>query len=305
MDSLPVYKGTHKDALAEAQRRAKYLLTFLHSPGHPASDHFKANILVQDPAVQQLKKDFIVWMGDVSTQDGYKLSWDLGATTFPFIAVHFKKTSYLQLQGSFGLGDLLHNLQVCRTNTEGVRAEEITWVSDRESRDTMRRIQEQELMEAEQQDAAKKRIADEIAASAAEERRLAAEAEEAARDEQRRAREEAEELERLREEEKALALSALPDEEELLDGVPADQIASIVLVSLNGVSHERRWPYSAPVDYLYQYAVAQDEYDGKSFYLAGGFPPKRLPKGEDGGKIGDNRLLIPRSKITMREELVQ
>ena len=311
---LPIFKGSQAQAIAEARKKAKYLITFLHSPSHPDSIHFTKEILPAAASVDLLKNDFLIWIGSVQEEEGYRLSWSLNATTFPCIVMQLKSEVCLHLQGHFTLGDFLHNIQVAMAATETIRAEEITWVHDRESRERLREMQERELAEAEridferQQEQRRKaqeeseRKAKEEAERQAAERAAAAEADRKRREEEERRLEE-ERRQREAEEKKALAMSLLPSEEESIKGVSPDQLAAIKLVSLNGAAHERKFPVSAPLDHLYAYAELQEEYDGRKYYLAAGFPPKRLPRG-DGTSIADQgRVLCPRAVVTMREEI--
>jgi FAS-associated factor 2 len=302
MDDLPRFKGTHPTAVAEARKRAKYLLTFLHSPGHPDSRAFRNRILNDHSVLGVLRSDFLLWEGFVNEEPGYRLSFQLQATTFPFVAVQLKGDTVATIQGDFTQADFLSFLHTTMSTTESTRADEISWAADRESREQLRGMQERELAEAEaidfqRQEDSRIRAAEELAV-----KRAAEEEERLQREEQERIKAEQEERVRMVELTKAMALSSLPDESDSVQGVDPAHIATLRMISLNGTANERQWPFTAPIEHLYAFARAQVEYDGRPFYLSSGFPPKRLPAA-DGSTVGDHKGLIPRAVVKMHEQL--
>jgi hypothetical protein len=309
---LPVFKGPLAGAVSEARKRAKYLLMFLHSPLHPDSVAFLQQQLTNPALIQMLKKDFIVWSASVLEPTGYQCMLNWGATTFPYVAVQFKSDIVLRMQGPFPLEHCINALNITMTKTEHIRAEEITWVTDREQREMLRAMQEKELEEAtakdlERQEASRQkaeaaaRAAAEAKARAEEEARLKAEEEERLRQEEEDRRRQEEEEQRILEEKKAIAMSMLPDEAESIAGVPPSQLACIRLVMLNGVARERKFPATAPVSHIYAFAEAQPEYDNRPYYCSYGVPPRTLPR--DDSLVGDHKMLLGRCVVTMRAQL--
>jgi len=82
------YNGTYLNAVSEAKARFKFLLIYLHSPCHADSPKFLRDTLCTPHVASFLEDNFVLWGGDVQTsEDAFKLSASLNASTFPFFAV--------------------------------------------------------------------------------------------------------------------------------------------------------------------------------------------------------------------------
>jgi len=82
-----VLNGTYREALETARRQYRFLLVYLHSESHVDTPHFCRNVLNDERVVSFVDDNFLFWGGDVRETEAYRASYDLEATSFPFVAV--------------------------------------------------------------------------------------------------------------------------------------------------------------------------------------------------------------------------
>jgi hypothetical protein len=88
-------------------------------------------------------------------------------------------------------------------------------------------------------------------------------------------------------------------------GSAASGVATIKLTDLNGHAFTRRFSAFDPLAALYAYAESLEGYDGRTFELVVGFPPKRIARPQPGGDdaaptVASVPELLPRAVVKMR-----
>ena len=87
------YVGGFREAWRHAHTSYRFLLLYLHSGCHQDADRMCRDVLCNQEAAAYLTENFVVWAGDVSQPEAYKLSSQMGVTGFPFLAVFLCKGS--------------------------------------------------------------------------------------------------------------------------------------------------------------------------------------------------------------------
>ncbi|KAF9577652.1 hypothetical protein BGW38_007011 [Lunasporangiospora selenospora] len=82
------YAGGYSAALSRAKNELKFLLVYLHSDEHDATDAFCKETLSDSDLLSYLRSnDFLVWGGDVKESEGYQVATTLQAVKYPFIGL--------------------------------------------------------------------------------------------------------------------------------------------------------------------------------------------------------------------------
>ena len=81
------FDGDFASAWLAAHTQYRFLAIYLHSPCHQDSTIFCRDVLCQPQVSEFLSQNFIVWAGDVSEPEAYRLSNQMGVPSFPFVAV--------------------------------------------------------------------------------------------------------------------------------------------------------------------------------------------------------------------------
>ena len=289
----------------EAQLRTKFLVIYLHCSTHENTDAFVADVLGDRRVMDFVAARCVVLAVDVTQQDplGDKLAIDLGATTFPFVAVFAKQQFLGDIRGSISSGLFLSFLSSICSLGEPIIAKEAVFVHDRDERQAARAMQQAELDAARQTDMTRKQTVEnerkkkQAAISAAQQQQD---------DESRRIAELDAAKKKLQEqrevdqhnllEQKALLLSSVPQEPQ--GSVNKDEVVTIKLMSLCGKAHERRFWRVNTLSDLYLFASSLEVHDGRPFSLVSGFPPTRLEN--TASIIGATKALVPRAVVMMR-----
>jgi len=113
----PTCQPNFNQALAKAKSEFKFLLAYIHSPHHDDTDEFCRTVLCTEVITEFVNTNFLFWMGSVALSEGFKVSAELGATTFPFLAVicynvKGEPTLVDTIEGTLGLHELLSQLTV-------------------------------------------------------------------------------------------------------------------------------------------------------------------------------------------------
>lgn len=316
--TIPFHHGTLEGARRQAQDDVEYLVVYLHCPTHEDTAAFVKTVLGDDEVIAHLSQGALLCGVSVMEDEGWRLSQELGVTTFPSVVVLFKKTVVMRLQGPYNKEEFLHEWETCVGMWGGAVAEEISYRHEREIRE-QRRVQEEtavsemeradiERLEQIQAELREKRAAAARAEALKEEqerRRQEEEARERELAEQREreeARRQAEELER----KKMTAHLADSARERLPAEPPAQadpsQVALISIRSLQGKQHQRRFNRSDLVDSVLDFAMSvEEEYDGSPLLLVTGFPPKPLAWTAGQTRIAEMAMLCPRAVVIVRK----
>lgn len=309
--NIPFFDGTLEQAKKFAQDNAKYLVIYLHSPTHSDANTYLHSVIGSDEVIALLSESSILYGASVMEKVGHRLSIDLGACAFPFIAVYFRRTVIMRLHG-------LHNREVfrkewatCTEEWDGCLAEEVSILAERELRERSRIAEEIAISEMEQADIAfleslqreeeeGKRVAAQVEE---EQRQLVAQQEREAEMERQKLAEEAAQLKR-----KMAAKSAAKDR--LPPEPPADTATSaVVRISVrcpSGHQYERCFWRTDLVDRLRDFVMSLDEVEADDVGAAApslitGFPPQPL-KWEVGRTVfGDMGSLCPRAVVLLRK----
>mmetsp|Transcript_787 Transcript_787/g.4905 ORF Transcript_787/g.4905 Transcript_787/m.4905 type:complete len:333 (-) Transcript_787:1448-2446(-) len=198
---------TYREALRKAHREHKFLLVYLHAHEHEDVPTFVENTLADAVFASFVSENFVCWGGDVRTTEANKLSWSLGATAYPFMALLMShsstRTSVILKQKGICEKETMLDMLVRANEEQGamlvaLRAEEEERMRNRQLREEQDaaylasleadRKREEELEEAQRREEEETRRVQE------EEERIRAEQLE----EERRIQEKAKERERIR-----------------------------------------------------------------------------------------------------------
>ena len=210
-DDLHMERTSYAQAVRKAHNESKFLLVYLHSPLHDDTNRFCSQVLTSDGVIQLVNgtctteerddnsdsdrtraSDIIAWGGQVWDPEGYNLSIDLGAASFPFVAllmcqsdrsvtvldrIHgFIDSQNLtqRIQNTMNAAraeiDRVRNEQLARTADANLRVEqdrEYLEAMERDREMQMRAQREREAKEqAEQEEAQRKELEEAMALSA-------------------------------------------------------------------------------------------------------------------------------------------
>lgn len=81
------FNGSYGQACQHAKAEFKFLVVYLHSAMHHETPSFCKDTLCTELIADFLNEHFVFWAGHINRTEGYKASIQLGASTFPFMAV--------------------------------------------------------------------------------------------------------------------------------------------------------------------------------------------------------------------------
>ncbi|KAG0319240.1 hypothetical protein BGZ97_002532 [Linnemannia gamsii] len=82
------YAGGYSAALSKAKNDLKFLVVYLHSDEHDATDKFCKETLADSELLNYLRtNDFLVWGGNVKETEGFQVATTLQTVRYPFIGV--------------------------------------------------------------------------------------------------------------------------------------------------------------------------------------------------------------------------
>ncbi|KAF9917500.1 hypothetical protein BX616_000806 [Lobosporangium transversale] len=82
------YAGGYSAALSKAKNDLKYLVVYLHSDEHDATDAFCRETLANPELLSYLRSnDFLVWGGNVKETEGFQVATTLQTVRYPFIGL--------------------------------------------------------------------------------------------------------------------------------------------------------------------------------------------------------------------------
>jgi len=231
---------SYSAAVRQAFQQGKFLLVYLHSGMHDDTAAFCRHTLCKEGVARACDASMVAWAGHVESKEGYSLSLQLQAHSFPFLALLVCKGEREvviadRVQGPISeesLLERLHNVQlVFQSQVQQIQQEQRRRVESVSLRDE----QDREFRESERQD----RLRLERREQEEAQRRRAAEedaqrAEEAARQEARTALDRAALVERKRR-------GLLPEP------APAADVATVRMQLPSGDKIARRFPKDATV----------------------------------------------------------
>ncbi|KAF9091803.1 hypothetical protein BGX29_010752 [Mortierella sp. GBA35] len=82
------YAGGYSTALSRAKNDLKFMVVYLHSDEHDATDKFCKETLADNELLNYLRtNEFLVWGGNVKETEGFQVATTLQAVRYPFIGV--------------------------------------------------------------------------------------------------------------------------------------------------------------------------------------------------------------------------
>jgi FAS-associated factor 2 len=230
----PFIHSSYGEALEEAKNNLKFLLVYLHSPGHQDTPRFCHEVLSSDEFMELLSSNNCLLFGvSVNSEEGTRVSFILRETTYPFMALIMLRGSRMtvigRLEGYTSLDDVITKLENLFTANQ---PELVVLRDERRQRNIdqeIRKEQEEEFMKSLHADQEKTR-------RRMEEERLASEEAEREREIEMKQREQEEEFQL----ERSMRMSRLPPE-----SPPGDPNAIHINIKLpDGSRLERRFDKS-------------------------------------------------------------
>nr|CCC93228.1 conserved hypothetical protein [Trypanosoma congolense IL3000] len=265
-----VTDGGLEEAQNKAQELATYLMIYLHCPTHENTHRFLDEVLPTPPLCELINTRFVFYAASVMEPEGHRLAIEMGATTFPFLAVRLQRNTVMTMKGLASAGELFKNLNGMFDRWDLVLAEEINLKHEREERKRAQDEEERRLVEMQAIDRERMRKYEERVNQLRQQAISQLMDSEGAQ----RLREEASEAEeRIRHEgafrqARSSVISAearrrLPQEPH--EDSKAETVAFIKLRSLKGAHAERRFHYSDPLYSLRDYAMTMEDTMAASF----------------------------------------
>ncbi|KAM0945402.1 putative UBX domain, Ubiquitin-like domain superfamily, Thioredoxin-like superfamily [Dioscorea sansibarensis] len=260
------------EALLRSQREFRPLFVYLHSPDHPDVPAFCHGCLCSTLVAEFLNENFVCWGGNIRGIEGFNMSNNFRASSFPYCAVVWvagnQQMELLgQIEGPKSPEEMLVILQqVTELSTPTLLAARL---QEEDRRDSLRLREEQdaayrEALEADQAREQQRKEEQEILKMAVvEAERKRREEEEA----QVRAAHEAAEKEAAlakRRQEKAMSLGAEPEK--------APDVTQVLVRFPTGERKGRRFHSSATVKSLYDFVDSLDNMNVENYRLVSGFP---------------------------------
>ncbi|XXQ32851.1 UBX domain-containing protein [Plasmodiophora brassicae] len=253
------FPGSCQDALKHARDTRRLLVIYVHCPWHQDTDRFVRETLGAAEIITCLDSDFIVWMDDMQSIDGYTMAGQLQFESFPFLAIVFPSSStttmtvHARFNGYVPSVQLLTRLHAVNNEFNYAYASQRAQEAQHDEARHLRQAQDDEYQAALERD-----------------RRLLQEVEE---------RQRKEESERMEREAEARDRQRLLDERRrLLDTLPSEpspDTSGCVTVQIrltDGRKLQRRFTSGDRVQDLYNWVIGTDPESGTSFELVSNYP---------------------------------
>jgi hypothetical protein len=254
--------ATFKEAKDAAKQQDRALLVYLHCSTHSDTGTFVQDVLGHEVVDEFLRDAFVLWAGDVSEAEGYRLSFVMQAQTFPFLGLLAASNGQVMMRivGQVSREMLVTSLAQVLDNVQAVHVES---KQRADSFDASRQIiQEQnaEYAEAEKRDRARLQESKRLQQEQRDREATQAAAEQAYVSKK-------EQLEHERDEFQALNLSKLPLDEPSEAAGDAG-VCTVMFKLPGGATLTRNFVQDAPdsVSALYRFVYSCDElYQGCAF----------------------------------------
>lgn len=145
-------KGCFEQAKTTAQNEAKYLVVCFYSGFHEATDSLFSDVLKTDAIAAQFLERCIFFLACVDTEEGNYLSSKYAVQTYPSLIFFFKDEIALELSGRLTLQIVLKEWEKCTLVWDAIVAEELVFISEKESRLREFAETEKRLLEIEKED---------------------------------------------------------------------------------------------------------------------------------------------------------
>jgi len=279
----PNVQPTFQSALSKCRTEYKFLLVYLHSPYHDDSDDFCRNVLCTEVITEFVNTNFLFWMTTISIAEGFRVSSELGASTYPFLAVlcynvRGEPTLVDIIEGNVGLHNTLSHLTVI-LEQHGNSLQNLR--SQRLQQDTDRQIRQE-------QDIAYKET---LAADQERERKVHQEEEK-----NKRQIEEDQKQKEMRVKRRERLKATLPTE----PSAGEKDITSLVFRFSDGSRLQRRFKASDKLQSVYDFLDAQENSElPLNFVLVTNFPRKMF---RDKSMILQDAGLVPQSALFIEDQ---
>ncbi|KAF0983437.1 hypothetical protein FDP41_010502 [Naegleria fowleri] len=109
MEMIPhLFEGTFKEAIDFCKNNDQLLFVYLHSPGHDDSYEFIQNVFCRKEFIEFVNSNFVVFSSSIKSQEGFAVSNQIQATSFPFLAILMGNKVYWKMDG---LSELMNSSQ--------------------------------------------------------------------------------------------------------------------------------------------------------------------------------------------------
>ncbi|KAH7513680.1 plant UBX domain-containing protein 10 [Ziziphus jujuba] len=260
------------DALQRSRNTFKLLFVYLHSPDHPDTPLFCERTLCTEALAEFVNENFVSWGGSIRASEGFKMSNSLKASRFPFCAVVMAATNQRiallqQVEGPKSPEEMLTVLQRVLEESAPVLVAARLDAEERRNNMLLREEQDAAYRAALEADQARERQRKE------EQERLEREAAEAAR--KRKEEEEARERAAREAAEKEAALARIRQEKALSLGAEPEKGPNVTQVLVRfptGERKERRFYSTATIQSLYDYVDSLGCLNAENYSLVSNFP---------------------------------
>merc|ERR1712232_529399 len=97
-----IYRGTFQSACQYARDISRVIMVYIHSSDHQDTHKFNSTVLFNNDLIREyINEHFILWIGDVSTIEGYKLAQELVVTTYPHISIVHPNGNVISQQAGY------------------------------------------------------------------------------------------------------------------------------------------------------------------------------------------------------------
>ena len=151
------HNRSYASAVRNAFQNNKYLLVYLHSPLHEDTDNFIKKTICKNNVSNICDNTCVTWMGSIEDVEGYSLSLQLQAHTYPFLALLVCKSDKEvliadRIQGFIGDVPFLERLR----NVQLAFSDQLTAIQlqqrSRAESISLREEQDRDFIESERQD---------------------------------------------------------------------------------------------------------------------------------------------------------
>lgn len=267
-------EGSYTEAVRRARNEFKFLIIYLHSSLHSNTPAFCRTTLTSEALVEYINDNFLIWGGDLRYAEPFRVSYMVGATTFPFFCVLTNVDGNVELleriEGPIGPEELMGRL----TNVLENRGPELVVArTAHEEREMDRLIRQEQDMAYEES----LRADQEKEERAREEERQRLEEERQVLEEERRVREEAERKAIHRQNELDRKRSRLPSEPR-----EGERAYTIAIRLPDGSRLTRRFRVSDTIRSIYDFVDVNEPagLELGSYHLVTNYPRQAHPEND-------------------------
>ncbi|KAG2377662.1 hypothetical protein C9374_009178 [Naegleria lovaniensis] len=100
MEMIPhLFEGTFKEAVDFCKNNDQLLFVYLHSPGHDDSYEFIQHVFCRKEFIEFVNANFVVFASSIKSSEGFAVSNQIQATSFPFLAILMGSKVYWKMDG--------------------------------------------------------------------------------------------------------------------------------------------------------------------------------------------------------------